>query len=465
MNTVGVDGMRVGDSLVAAAAVALCGAGTAVVLVAAASAQTMLAITGAALLGAGLTTIFAGKWLPTIPVLVITLPLPAVYATGDIRIAPVVLISAVILAAWALHAEPAHASSAVRLEPSVRRCTLALLMAVVIAALGAQDRVAAARELLNWLLLIGVFLYAVRELRDRPGARHTVAVWIGIAGAVCGPLAVLQALGVLPGQFPLTGSGLQRATLGFGWPNELGMFFAMALPFVVYLRTAARSSATQTLAVLAIAATVFGMIATFSRGSWTAALLAPVVLVVTGARGTALRAWAAAAAIGLAADALSGGAISYRIAATIGDWVIEQRAALTLAGIVMFIENPLIGVGPGGFEQALESYGPRISWLFDYLPTAQNGYVQIAAEAGLLGLVAFVALLAVVLRILLRSARDAAESGHADAALRRTVAWAFTTAVLLAFNEWIFAHGIGQLVLLTAALGITAATRHPDHHT
>ena len=52
-------------------------------------------------------------------------------------------------------------------------------------------------------------------------------------------LALLQAAGMAPSSFPIRGTPFFRATLGFGWPNELGMFLALSLPFAVYVLVAA----------------------------------------------------------------------------------------------------------------------------------------------------------------------------------------------------------------------------------
>ena len=124
-----------------------------------------------------------------------------------------------------------------------------------------------------------------------------------------------------------------------------------------------------------------------------------------GQRRFVVRVWVAALVAAVIVDVVSGGAIRDRIASTIGDWVLEQRVALTFAGAVMFLAHPFVGVGPGGFASSLEQYGPSVTWLWDYLPTAQNAYVQIAAEAGILGLFGLLVFLGGALRAQLREAR------------------------------------------------------------
>ena len=103
----------------------------------------------------------------------------------------------------------------------------------------------------------------------------------------------------------------------------------------------------------------------------------------------------------------------------------EQRAGLLWSGVLMFLDRPLLGFGPGGFAEALADYGPQITWLYDYLPTPHNAFVQMAAETGVVGLLAFSSFLAAGLAVAFRSARRAA------AAL-----FAVGLAILLPFVLW-----------------------------
>jgi O-antigen ligase len=440
------------DSALGWLAVGACGMGAVTAFAGAAAGSLPVAAIGGSLLAAGLAVALAARIVEPLQMLVVALPLPPLFSSDDLRISAALLVTILIIVASIMRApaEPARQS----LRGVLPWGTLAALLATVIAA-GAVSayRLAAARELFNWLLFVGLLFVVARELLLRPSQRHVLAMTIAALGAVCGVLALLQLTGMLPGRFPIPGTSLHRATLGFGWPNELGMFLALALPFAAYAVTTATTRAARVIAVCGAVAVGIGLIATFSRASWLAVLLAPLVLLVAGGGRVALRVWAVALAVLFIVDVASGGAIQARILSTIGDWVVEQRAALMLAGLLMFLDNPLTGVGPGGFEPALDHYGAQLSWLWDYLPTAQNGYVQMAAETGAIGLAALLLFLGTVLRRLLRSARSARQG--ADAALRRTVLWSFTTAVLLAFNEWIFAHGIAQLIVLVVALGLT----------
>jgi O-antigen ligase len=190
-----------------------------------------------------------------------------------------------------------------------------------------------------------------------------------------------------------------------------------------------------------------GIFATFSRGAWLAILAGAGVLLFTGDARLIARVWLGALVAALLFDLISGGLIRDTIERSIGDWVIEQRAALMLAGIVMFFAYPLTGVGPGGYAESLEEFGPQIPQLWDYLPTPHNAYVQMAAETGIIGLLVFVAFFAVVLARQVRSVRAAGKEAH----LQRTVLWSIGTALAAGMVVWPFAHGTGQAVMLVLA--------------
>lgn len=455
------------DARLALMAAASCGLGAAGLLFGALALSLPVLGIGAGLFAIGATLVLAGAWIPPLHTLALVLPLPPLYASDALRVSPALAFTLAVLAAWVLDAAATAPAVAHPVHPDPRRGRAApprpaiplppvatLLGALVLATVFAERRTTAAIELMSWTLALGLLFVGTDLLRRSPRSRHSLALTIAAVAGVSGAAATLQTLGLLPSAFPIRGSPFQRATLGFGWPNELGMFLALALPFSIHAIGAARTGLTRTAAIGGALLVGCGLLATFSRGSWVAVLFAPVVLFVVHDGRIALRVWGLALALGLAADIASGGAVSDRIAATIGDWVVEQRAALTLAGLLMFAAKPILGIGPGGFADGLESYGPRISWLWDYLPTAQNAYVQLAAETGLLGLGALLLLLVLLFRRLLHGVQRAGV--HSERSLRTAALWSFTTALLLAFNEWIFAHGIVQLVVIGAAIGLAA---------
>jgi O-antigen ligase len=66
----------------------------------------------------------------------------------------------------------------------------------------------------------------------------------------------------------------------------------------------------------------------------------------------------------------------------------SERVAHWVAGINMFVNYPLLGVGIGNYQYAYPMYHPGIFVV--PLGHAHNYYINMAAEAGLLGLTAFI---------------------------------------------------------------------------
>ncbi len=66
----------------------------------------------------------------------------------------------------------------------------------------------------------------------------------------------------------------------------------------------------------------------------------------------------------------------------------SERVAHWVAGINMFVDHPLLGVGIGNYQDAYPAY--QLGIFVVPLGHAHNYYINIAAEAGLLGLTAFI---------------------------------------------------------------------------
>lgn len=449
-----------GDPTFAVVTVAVLGCGAVLMLAGAASTNLELTVGGAVATAAALLVLVAAGWLHGLALVALSLPLPALYSTMDVRFAPVLAVTALAVVGWLVRR--AVDASRIDLGSLPRRATLAVLAAVALAAAFAQEKGPAARELVNLGLMVALLFAATNDLVREPGwTRRLVWILVCLTG-VTGLLATAQAGGFLPSRFPLAGTACYRATVGFGWPNELGMFMALGVPLCVHASGTARGQVARVVAYVCLTASVLGLAATFSRGSWLALTVSTLALLVTGQFRFVLKVWVAALVALVLTQSVLCGAVSGRITSGVGGSYIDQRAALTLAGLLMLLANPLVGVGPGGFAHALDQFGASVSWLWDYVGSAHNAYVHMAAETGLIGLIALVSFLGSGLFILLRSARRAhidPDVSPEEVSLRRALLWSFATACALGMVEWLFAHGIGQLVMLVAAMGF-ARQRH-----
>jgi len=280
------------------------------------------------------------------------------------------------------------------------------------------------------------------------------------APAVTGALGLVQfALGLGPESFGI-GGGRVRAYGTIGQPNSFAGYMNQAWPLAVGLalfalvglrQGAPRRPALLTLAFAGVAALLTGgaLIASFSRGGWIGAVAGMLALVSAAfvalpadARALMRRFLVAVAAVGLALLALGWGgllpgAIEQRavslvrnlrlfdvrgVAVTPENFAVVERMAHLQAGWNMFRSRPLLGVGPGNYSIAYERTPAPDAPPFSVRPWyqsrghAHNYYLHIAAEAGVVGLAAYLLLIGAVMAQAvraLRAARDWLWSGVA----------------------------------------------------
>jgi putative inorganic carbon (hco3(-)) transporter len=95
------------------------------------------------------------------------------------------------------------------------------------------------------------------------------------------------------------------------------------------------------------------------------------------------------------------------------DTAVLGRVTEMWAAACVFLEHPLIGVGPGMFPYHFLDYAGDLGVrVHNALRQPHNLYLGLAAEHGLLGLFVFLAMLAQVGRMLLRTRRLAPEMAH-----------------------------------------------------
>jgi O-antigen ligase len=286
-----------------------------------------------------------------------------------------------------------------------------------------------------------------------------LAQLIALLAAATGVLAVLETVGVIPGEFPRFETDFFRAALGFGQPNGLGLFLALAVPFVALQVGNARSPAGAVFWSGALGVTVLGLAGTFSRGAWLAVLFGVGALLPGRGAKAAIRTWLVAVVAIVIVDLVSDGAIRDTVTRTVGDWVIEQRAALFLAGVLMFLAHPFIGIGPGGFAEQVSSYAPLVPDLWDLQDTPHNAFVQMAAEAGTVGLLCLVVFVWAVAKT--GRAAALAASTPEEKRLRGAVLWSFGTIFVASMAIWPLSHGTGEAVILVTALACARPGRPP----
>lgn len=249
-------------------------------------------------------------------------------------------------------------------------------------------------------------------VRTWPDLRAVLWCWLGGAVLVCLATIVLNLAGIDVGSVSF------QAAAGGGRETGLGQqpnWFAMTLYFIVPtgFALALFERGWRRLLVLGSSLLVFlVMVSSGSRGGLAATAIA---LLVASLGSPAVRSWmlrlgfGAVAALGLA-FVVDGGGISRaigRIAAGAGV-MANVRPWNWEACTGMFLDSSGLGIGLGGYSSVLAAYNP---WLAQSIYDYPHGvFWQVGAHLGLLGLVLLGWLVLRVVRMQLRSAREAPSS-------------------------------------------------------
>ena len=350
---------------------------------------------------------------------------------------------------------------------------LALAVAVFAAWLSvtgvlAYDLAPVLKETTKWLQ-VAVAIVLLADVLRHTDARIAVAWMVGIAVAAEAAVGLAQAItGLGPAAFNV--GGLIRSYGTFEQPNPFGGYLGLHLPLLlagaIYARKSRRPWITA-LWLLVLAAVVISR----SRGAWigmigsTAVVLLaamPRARVLGAATGAliiagflALAGWqfsgGVAQAIPDPARAAVEGRVEVRDALRIvveDDYAISERLAQWETGWRMFMSAPLIGVGAGNYDHAYA----RLNFEPFLQPPghAHNIYLNFAAEAGLPGLVAFLALSAWAIWRAIQAvqwSRGTSWEWAAIGALGGSVAFALHNLV-----DSLFVNGMGLVFAMFIAL-------------
>ena len=248
---------------------------------------------------------------------------------------------------------------------------------------------------------IVLFVLIVNLVTTLSRLKTFIVVFVG--GCTChGALAVIDFA---------SGGGQRMVGIAepyFGDPNDLALSLVLVLPLAWWLGSVVQTRLARFAAYACMLVLVSGIVATQSRGGLLALLAAIAVMVFRQGRerrGTLLLTVAAATALSvviLPADVFD----RYL---TITKYQQDESAMIRLAvwnaGMQMFADHPLTGVGAGTFETV---YGQRYidrKSAGNIWRAAHSSYVEIAAELGLIGLIIWLAILASAFNSLFQSQR------------------------------------------------------------
>ena len=245
------------------------------------------------------------------------------------------------------------------------------------------------------------FIYVMRWLPYLALAGVLVDI---LSNEVAPRVAIIAALAgaLVAASFAIYGfafSGEPRATGPLEDPNDLAYILAAAVPLVLVLGASARTKGARLVGLgrtLALLILLLGIAATFSRGGFLALtalliwavmrrlvrpfalLIVPICVIVL-----AVLFWGA---IGTHIE------IAFQQKTFIAGQNIDSRTIRWGAASQMLAERPLLGVGPGGFKNRYATVSHNAE-LGVQAPVAHSMYIEVGAELGVLGLMAFLSLI------------------------------------------------------------------------
>lgn len=352
-----------------------------------------------------------------------------------------------------------------------------VLVALCGSIVAANDGMQWASVVYQWTVAVCVYLVARTELRSI----ENVAVILGsMAVAVLG----VSAYGIFqvvtedgPPSFFV--NGVLRAYGTFGEPNPLAAYLEMTLPLLLAVLTCVFVSgrhippgtvATVGLVLASVTAGTVTLLLTQSRGGLLG--FAVAVLIIASTMPVRWRfvcfGLGVCACLVLLQTPVGGGwwtrameaigSFQGRVHVTQGNWATEERRAHWGAATRMLRENPFSGLGAGDFGAEFRQYTP--DWRFrQSRGHAHNGYLQLAAESGIPGLVSFVAWCGVTVSALtggMSSSRSAVERMLAVGSMATFVAFMVHSMV-----DYLNVLSLGIQIALVIAIGMA---RFPEGH-
>ncbi len=254
-------------------------------------------------------------------------------------------------------------------------------------------------------LVLVLFLYGAQMLIESRAAVHTVVISMALAligGSILAVVQIATEKFFLPASFVIAvGANAPRATGTFHNPNTFGTFLMCGVVFLSAILLNYRMSFWQrVLLLVSLAFGLAGLIATFSRSNWLAAIVGLVVPLYLARK---LRYFFITLAIGgllvvaikefvpFAEHIFLRFLSIFTFVEEFGQAGRESGSAriyFLIAGIEMFLDHPLLGVGWRAFPMLFEQYKPVD--FPNWVPTRESHtlFANMMAELGLVGLLA-----------------------------------------------------------------------------
>jgi O-antigen ligase len=348
---------------------------------------------------------------------------------GAITVGVTEVLVGLVLAAWL--AKMVATREIKTVHPPLLLPLLAFLGAILLSLTVTLSLQYSLKEVLKWLEVLGIYLFVANVISKREA--KGIVLLILLAGISQALLGVYQFFGRVGPEGFLLFDRFMRAYGTFEQPNPYGGYLGLVLPLAYSLSLGAKGHEKRyrrqgirdrgatlyplpfapyllvSLAPTGLVLMLAAMLMTWSRGAWLGFIAAFIMMnVVRSRRAAALFALAlillsfviVMGGLQLLPEAITQrfldflpflGAVDVRrVEVTPANFAVIERLAHWQAGWDMFSEHPWLGVGIGNYEPVYPAYAlPRWD---EPLGHAHNYYLNIAAEAGLVGLSAYLIL-------------------------------------------------------------------------
>lgn len=287
----------------------------------------------------------------------------------------------------------------------------------------------------NWLLSLNTlreigaaylfFVLSLAFLRRRE-SRETLAIVLVASISIGAALSIAGYLFDIPlFAMNVESESVKRATGVAQNPNHFAAFVVFSLPILAHLAFCARRVAGRVVAGGLFLMNVAAIVLTYSRGG--ALVLAAVLALLVIEHLHRLKPRFVGLVVAVAALAVAAAIVlvpaSYwerqRSISPISDSSVSRRLTYLTVGWRAFLQNPILGAGPGNFRVLYaespesRSFGDTEDELRRY---AHNTYLEILIGTGLVGFACFAAVVIRALANFVQARRSLRLSGRAEAA-------------------------------------------------
>ena len=299
--------------------------------------------------------------------------------------------------------------------------------------------VGGAQFLFDFVIIPLLVYFCARQLLRGAQGVQQVAVVLAIVGALLGFFAVREQLANQPFLSPILdrwsyGPNIWRITSFFGSPAIMSLTLVMTVPMVLVAATRPGRPARRVLWGTALFMSLAGILLTYVRAGWLAAVLAILVVIlltpVTRRHGLGLVLAAAVLVIIFGGQIIDPRAIESRFSA---EGSIDYRKDALDVGLQLAARAPIFGLGLGNFGAGAAD----TDWAFSrsigvklgaQLVEPHNLYIYLVTSAGLVGLIPYLLLLTSIGWLGLRGWLRARRSPDGDQGR-----WAALLATLVAY--------------------------------